>query len=62
MLLQFSVVSFVVMVALGIGLFTILSNKIRSDAIDALVSDAVGVSSPLAKELKPSDLESPMTR
>lgn len=62
LLLQFSIVSFVIMATIAIGLATVLSNKIRLDAQSNLVNEAVGASSGrLLNEITPSDLDVPMT-
>ena len=62
LLVQFSVASFVVMALIAVGLATVLSNKIRSDAIGDLVDETVGASSSrLLAAINPADLETPMT-
>ena len=62
LLLQFSVASFVVLAFVAVALAIILTNKIRSDAIDDLVNEAVGQSSGrLLRAITPADLEVPMT-
>jgi len=62
LLLQFSVFSFVVMAITAVILAIVLSNKVKSDAIDDLVAEAVGTSSGrLLGEITPVDLEAPMT-
>ncbi len=59
---QFSVVSFVVMAVIAVVLVIILSNAIRSHAVDALVSEAIADSSGrLLSAITPADLEVPMT-
>ena len=62
LLVKFSIVSFIVMVVIVVIIATILSNRIRSDAINGLVDEAIGHSSGrLLKAITPADLESPMT-
>ena len=62
LLLQFSVASFAVLAFVAVALAIILTNKIRSDAIDDLVNEAVGQSSGrLLRAITPADLEVPMT-
>src|SRR3989304_3216475 len=62
LLLQFSLAGFVVMAVLAVALVFFLSKKIREDAIQALVSEAVGASSGrLLKAITPEDLQVPMT-
>lgn len=62
LVVKFSVVSFVVMTAIAGALAVTLSNKIRSDALDALSDEAVGASSGrLLRVITPADLEVPMT-
>lgn len=62
LLVQFSVVSFLVMAAIAVVLAIILANKIRTDAVNALVNEAIGASSDrLLRVIKPSDLEVAMT-
>jgi len=62
LLVRFSVVSFVVMAGIAVALTLILSNKIRSDAIDELVTEDIGESSArLLNAITPADLEAPMT-
>ena len=59
---QFSVVSFVVLAAIAVILSTVISNKIESDAVDALIDEAIGASSGrLLSVITPADLEVPMT-
>lgn len=61
LLLQFSVVSFIVLATFAVFLSTILANKIRSDAINSLTEEAVGASSGrLLNAITPADLELPM--
>lgn len=60
--LQFSVVSFVVMAVIGVFLAVFLSNVVRSQAIDAVVHEAIGdASGRLLRAITPVDLETPMT-
>ncbi len=60
--IQFSVVSFVVMALIAFALTVVLSNAIRSRAVDALVDEAVAESSGrLLNVITPADLEVPMT-
>ncbi|HLF04875.1 MAG TPA: ATP-binding protein [Dehalococcoidia bacterium] len=62
LLLQFSVVSFIVLATFAVSLATILTNKIRSDAINNLAEEAIGASSGrLLNAITPADLELPMT-
>ena len=62
LVVQFSIASFLVMGTVAIVLAVVLSNKIRSDAVDDLVAEAVGASSGrLLRTLKPEDLLTPMT-
>ncbi|MBI2088433.1 MAG: hypothetical protein HYT78_06760 [Deltaproteobacteria bacterium] len=62
LLLQFSLAGFIVMAALAVVLAVFLSNKIQSDAIDALAEEAKGASSGrLLRAITPADLETPMT-
>src|SRR5207245_4626944 len=62
LLFQFSAVSFVVMVLVAGVLAIALADKIRSDAVDALVAEAVGqASGRVLTAIAPSDLEVPMT-
>src|SRR5207249_11181480 len=62
LLFQFSAVSFVVMALVAVVLAIALADKIRSDAVDALVADAVAhASGRVLTEITPSDLDVPMT-
>src|SRR2546427_3296480 len=62
LLFQFSAVSFVVMALVAVVLAMALADKIRSDALDALVAEAVGhASGRVLTAITPSDLEVPMT-
>jgi signal transduction histidine kinase len=62
LLVQFSVISFAVMAVIAVVLAIVLSNKIRSDAIDEQVNEAVGASrGRLLSVITPADLEVPMT-
>ncbi len=62
LLVQFSVASFVIMLILALVLAITLSNKIRSDALDALAEEAVGsASGRLLGTITPADLAVPMT-
>lgn len=62
LVVQFSVVSFVVMASVAVILAIVLSNKIRSDAVSDLVDEAVGSSSArVLRVLTPEDLGAPMT-
>lgn len=62
LLVQFSVTSFIVLATFAVLLSTVLSNRIRSQAQQNLVDEAVLISSGrLLKFLSPSDMESPMT-
>lgn len=62
LLVRFSVVSFAIMAVIAMFLAIVLSNKIRSDAIDDLIDEAVGSSyERLLREITPSDLEDSMS-
>lgn len=62
LLVQFSVISFVVMAVIAVVLVIVLSNKVRSDSINDLVDEAVGsASGRLLNAITPADLEVPMT-
>ncbi len=62
LLVQFSVVSFVMMVIIAVVLAITLSNAIRSYAVDALIDEAIADSSgTLLSAITPADLEIPMT-
>lgn len=62
LLIQFSVVSFVVMAAIAVALTITLSNKIQSDALDRLAEEAIGASSGrILRIITPTDFEVPMT-
>jgi signal transduction histidine kinase/ActR/RegA family two-component response regulator len=61
LLVQFSIVSFIILAAIAVLLVNILASKIRSDAVDNLVEEAVGASSGrLLNAITPADLETPM--
>jgi hypothetical protein len=61
LLVQFSVVSLVVMAAIGVVFAMAISNKIRSDAVDHLIDEAVDASSGrLLEAITAADLEAPM--
>jgi len=62
LVVQFSVLSLVVLAAIAVILSVVLSNKIESDAVDDLVEEAVnGSSGRLLSVITPADLEVPMT-
>jgi signal transduction histidine kinase/ActR/RegA family two-component response regulator len=62
LLIQFSVISFVVMAVIAIALAVLLSNAIRSHAVDTLVDEAIAdTSGRLLGAITPADLEVPMT-
>src|SRR5207249_2061229 len=62
LLFRFSAVSFVVMALVAVVMAIALADKIRSDAVDALVAEAVGhASGRVLTAITPSDLEVPMT-
>jgi len=62
LLVPISVVSFVVMAVIAVVLAVALGDRIRSEAIAALVDEAVGhASGRLLGEITPPDLEVPMT-
>ena len=62
LLVQFSVVSFAIMAVIAMFLAIGLSNKIRTDAIDDLIAEAVGSSQGrLLRAITPADLEDPMS-
>ena len=59
---QFAVVTFVIMAAMAVMITAMLSSKIRSGAIEDLVSEAVGASEGrLLRTIVPGDLDVPMT-
>lgn len=61
LVVQFSVVSFVVMALIAVVSGAVLSNKIRIDAINDLVAEAVGSSSArVLRALTPEDLSNPV--
>ena len=61
LLVQFSVASFAIMAVIALVLAIVLSNKIQADAVQDLVDEAVGTSSPrLLSVITPADLEEPM--
>ncbi len=61
-LVQFSLLSLVIMAVMAAILAIALSTKVRADAIDDVVNEAVGVSSMrLLRAITPEDLETPMT-
>ncbi len=62
LLIQFSVISFVVMAIIAVVLAVVLSNGIRSHAVDMVVNEAIaGSSGRLLSAITPADLEIPMT-
>lgn len=62
LLVQFSVVSFVIMAAIAVVLAITLSNKIQSGALDTLAEEAIGASSGrILRIITPADFEVPMT-
>ena len=62
LLVQFSVVGFVVVLVIAVTLAAVLSKKIRSDAVDSLIDEAVGTSSGrLLAAVTRADLDTPMT-
>ena len=62
LVVQFSAASLLVLMALAVTLAYVLSSKVRSDAVDDLVDEAVGTSSDrLIRALTPADFELPMT-
>ena len=62
LLAQFSIVSFLIMAVIALSLAHFLSNKLRSDAVDGLIDEAIGASSGrLISALTPEDLNVPMT-
>ena len=62
LLVQFSTLSFLIMAAVAVVIATMLSNKIRSDAVENLIDEAVGASAGrLLSSITPDDLELPMT-
>lgn len=62
LVVQFSLASFVVVAAIALVFASVLADKIRSDAVDALVQEAIGASSErLLRVITPADLEVPMT-
>ena len=62
LVVQFSVLSLVVLAAKAVILSVVLSNKIESDAVEDLVEEAVnGSSGRLLSVITPDDLAVPMT-
>jgi signal transduction histidine kinase len=62
LLVQFSITSFLILAAVAVIGDVALSNKIRSDAVEALVDEVVGNSSArLLSAITPVDLQVPMT-
>ena len=62
LLIQFSVVSFLIMAAVAMVINTVLADRIRSNAVDDLIDEAVGTSLPrVLTVLTPEDLDVPMT-
>ena len=62
LVVQFSVVSFVITVSTGLTIGVVLSDMIRSSAINDLANEAVGASEGrLLNALTPEDLDVPMT-
>ena len=62
LLVQFSVVGFVIMAAVAVVLSSVLTNQVRSGAVDDLTNEAVGASLPrLLSVITPQDLDAPMT-
>lgn len=62
LMVQFSVVSLVVMAIVALGLAIVVSNKVRSHSVDMLIDEAVGASSGrLLDAITAADLEAPMT-
>ena len=61
LVIQFSVISSIIMFILATTLFIVLSDRIRADALNALAEEAVGsASGKLLSAITPSDLEAPM--
>ena len=62
LLVQFSAASFLVMVLIEVALAAVLSNAIRSDAVEDLVDEAIGATTDrLLTVIDSEDLETPMT-
>lgn len=61
LVIQFSVISFIIMFILATTLFIVLSDRIRADALNALAEEAIGsASGRLLSAITSSDLETPM--
>ena len=61
LLLQFSVTSLLITATIAVVLAIVLSSKIRSDAIEALIREAIGnARGRLLRAITPADLETPM--
>jgi hypothetical protein len=61
LMFRFSVASLVIMACIAVVMAIVLSNAIRSEAIDGLVDEAVGTSSGrLIAKITPEDLQEPM--
>ncbi len=62
LLVQFSVICFVTMAIIAVGLTVVLSGSIRSAAVDSLAKEAIATASGrLLQVLTPADLKVPMT-
>jgi signal transduction histidine kinase len=62
LLIRFSVVSLAIMAIIAVGLSALLSQKIRSDTLNALTAEAVGAASGrVLGVIAPADLEVPMS-
>ena len=62
LLVQFSLASFVMLTVVAVILAQVLSSRVRQEAVDDLVDEAVGASAGrLLSALKPADFDTPMT-
>ena len=62
LLVQYSVLSIVIMATVAVVLSIVLANRVRSGAVDDLTNEAVGASLPrLLTVITPEDLDAPMT-
>ena len=62
LLIQFSVASFVILAVIAVALGVVLTDKIQSQAVNALAEEAVGdFSGRILRVITPADLEAPMT-
>ena len=62
LLVQFSLASFLMLTVVAVILAQVLSSRVRQDAVDDLVDEAVGASAGrLLNALEPADFDTPMT-